>query len=126
MARVDRREMARRLRTEAERIRKCGLSNFSEHTYACLMYGQASKPRLPMDFVRRGRGKPPEQERCGDCPNRSFVQPEFADEAFPCQHITEENWGRAVIEPGQAERTAEWLLRMADLLEAKAESRKTN
>ena len=112
MARVDRREMARRLRSEAERIRKCGLSNFSEHTYACLMYGQASKP--------------PEQERCGDCPNRPFVQPEFADEAFPCQHITGENWDWATAEPGQAERTAEWLLRMADLLEAKAESRKAN
>ncbi len=124
MAKIDRREMARRLRDEAERIRNRGLSNFSEHAYACLMYGQVSKPRLPVDFMRRGRGKPPEQERCGDCPNRPYVPPDFADEAFPCQHITEEGWDRAAAEPGQAERTAEWLLRTADLLEATAESRK--
>ena len=112
MENVDRHEMARRLRNEAERIRKHGLSNFTEHTYACLMYGQASKSL--------------NEERCGDCPNRPYVSPDFAEEAFPCQHITEEGWERAAAEPGQAERTAEWLVRTADLLEANAESQRVS
>ena len=110
MTQVDRRQMASRLRAEAERIRRHGLYNFSEHTFACLMYGQVSKS--------------PEEERCGDCPNRPFVPPEFAGEAFPCQHITEEGWDQAAAEPGQAERTVEWLLRTADRLEAKEETPK--
>ncbi len=103
MTTVDKHAMARRLRVEAERIRKHGLSNFSEHTYNCLVYGQVSKEKA--------------EDRCGDCPNRPFVPAGFEEEAFPCQHITEEGWDRAADEPGQAERTAEWLLRTADQLE---------
>ena len=110
MAQVDRRQMANRLRAEAERIRIHGLYNFSEHTFACLMYGQVSKAL--------------EEERCGDCPNRPFVPPEFVEEAFPCQHITEEGWDLAISEPGQAERTVEWLVRTADRLEGIEETRK--
>lgn len=106
MTTVDKRDMARRLRLEAEKIRKHGVTSFFDHTYACLRYGQASKD------------KP--EDRCGDCPNRPFVPNDFKDEAFPCQHITEDGWEKAASQPGLADSYVAWLLRTANQLEAEA------
>jgi hypothetical protein len=98
-------EMARRLRAEAEHLRRHGLTNLFEHTFACVHYGQVSKELG--------------EERCGNCPLQPYVLPEYQDEAFPCQHITEEGWNRAADQPGMAERYADWLLHRAMELEAK-------
>ncbi len=105
MTAIDKLDMARRLRAEADKIRKHGLTNFSDHTYACLTYGQASKDNP--------------EDRCGDCPNRPFVPEGFENEAFPCQHITEEGWEAAAAQPGLEDSYIRWLLRTADQLEAK-------
>ena len=102
----DKREMARRLRAEAERIRTHGLTNFFEHTYACLRYGQVSKDR--------------EEDRCGDCPMRPFVPADYRDEAFPCQHINEQGWELAAQPPDLVKRFVAWLLSTAEQLEAEA------
>ena len=99
-------EMARRLRAEAEDIRQHGLTNFFEHTYACLRYGQASKER--------------EEDRCGWCPMRPFVPTDYTEEAFPCQHINEQGWDLAAQKPNLTEEYVAWLLRTADQLEAEA------
>lgn len=106
MSSPDKHEMARRLRLEAEEIRRHGLTNFFEHTYACSRYGQASKDR--------------EEDRCGDCPMRPFVPAEVREEAFPCQHINEEGWDLAARQPDLPEAYANWLLRTAEELEREA------
>ncbi len=102
----EKREMARRLRAEAEEIRRHGLTNHFEHTYACIHYGQVPKER--------------EEDRCNDCPLRPFVPPEFRDEAFACQHITPEGWELADNLPGLTEQIVVALLRNAAQLEAEA------
>ena len=112
MTTVDKHDMARRLRLEAEKIRKHGLTSFFDHTYACLRYGQASKDNP--------------EDRCGDCPNRPYVPEEFREEAFPCQHITPDAWERAAEEPGLDDRYIVWMLRTADQLDAEAEERKAS
>lgn len=103
MSNPDKREMARALRAQASHILSHGLSNFFEHTFTCL-HAQALK-ECP-------------EERCLDCVLRPFVLVEYQDEAFPCQHITEEGWARAAETPGLAERFAARLIRRAEELEA--------
>lgn len=98
--------MAERLRAEAEKIRRHGATNFFDHTYACLVYGQASKENP--------------EDRCGDCPNRPFVPLERRGEAFPCQYITSGGWALAAQQPDLAERYVEWLMLTADQLDAEA------
>lgn len=100
------REMAERLRAEAEHIRRHGFTNFFAHTYACLRYGQAMKER--------------EENRCGPCPMRALVPPDYREEAFPCQHINAEGWNLAAQEPDLAEKYVAWLLKTAKELEAEA------
>lgn len=106
MTSPDKREMAQRLRAEAAEIQHHGLSNFFEHTYACLRYGQAMKER--------------EEDRCGPCPMRSFVPGDYREEAFPCQHINTQGWDLAAQQPDLAEQYVAWLLRTAEQLEAEA------
>lgn len=103
MSSEDKREMARRLRAEAEAIRRHGLTNFFEHTFACLRYGQVMKSR--------------DQDRCGLCPLREFVRADYREEAFPCQHINEQGWNLAAEHRELAEQYAGWLLRTAGQLE---------
>jgi hypothetical protein len=103
MSPEDNREMARRLRAEAEAIRRHGLTNFFEHTFACLRYGQAMRAR--------------EEERCGPCPMREFVPSDYGEEAFPCQHINEQGWDLAAEHRDLAAQYVDWLLRTAEQLE---------
>ncbi|MBI4466911.1 MAG: hypothetical protein HY656_05755 [Acidobacteria bacterium] len=110
MSTTDKAEMARRLRAEAEDIRRHGLTNFFEHTYACLRYGQASKERA--------------EDRCGICPMRPFVPADVQEEAFPCQHINEEGWDLASQQADLAEKYVAWLLKTAEQLEAEAAGRR--
>jgi hypothetical protein len=106
MNRAEKLEMARRLRAEAEGIRRHGLTNFFEHTYACVRYGQASKER--------------EEDRCVLCPLRPYVPEDYQEEAFPCQHINEPGWERAGEEERLAEKIADSLLNSATQVEAEA------
>lgn len=106
MSGADKSEMVRRLRAEAEQIRRHGLTNFFQHTFACQRYGQVSKQR--------------EEERCGPCPMRPFVPEDYGEEAFPCQHIEEQGWDLAARQPELAEQYVAWLLRTADQLEAES------
>ena len=99
-------EMALRLRAEAKSIRRHGLTNFFEHTYACLRYGQAMKDR--------------DEDRCGPCPMRTFVPTDYQEEAFPCQHINTPGWDLAAQQPDLAEKYMAWLLRTAEQVEAEA------
>ena len=103
---TDKREMAHRLRAEAEEIRRHGLTNFFAHTYACLRYGQAMKERA--------------DDQCGDCPMRPFVPADYRAEAFPCQHINAQGWNLAAQQPDLAEQYVSWLLATAEQLEAEA------
>ncbi len=104
MSSAEKLEMVRRLRAEAEQIRRHGITNFFEHTYACLRYGQVMKDRA--------------EDRCGDCPNRPIVPEDFQEEAFPCQHINQQGWDLAAQQPDLAEKYVAWLLRTAEQLEA--------
>jgi hypothetical protein len=104
-------EMARLLREEAEQLERHGFTNFFEHTFSCLRYGQANKEH--------------EEERCVDCLLRSYVEAAFREEAFACQHIDEEGWLRAAQEPGLAGRFAARLRRIAGELEAAAVGERT-
>lgn len=106
MRRDEKLDMAKRLRAEAEDIRRHGLTNFFDHTYACARYGQASKDRP--------------EDRCGMCPMRPFVPADYTDEAFPCQHINEQGWNLAAEQRGLAESYVAWLLNTAAQLEAEA------
>lgn len=106
MSRTDNREMARLLCAEADEISEHGLTNFYEHTYACLRYGQVNKKRT--------------EDRCGDCPLRRFVPRAIQEEAFPCQHIGEQGWNWAAEQPDLAEQYVGWLLRTAEELESEA------
>lgn len=106
MSPADKHEMARRLRGEAENIRRHGLTNYFEHTFACLRYGQASKDRP--------------EARCGLCPLRPYVPAEWQQEAFPCQHISARGWDLAAQEATLAAQYVSWLLRAAADLEEEA------
>ncbi len=106
MTSSEKREMAQRLRGQAEEIRQHGVTNFFEHTYACIHYGQVPKERA--------------EDRCNNCPLRPFVPPQFRDEVFPCQHITPEGWEMAAGYIGLAEDVVASLLRSAAQLEAEA------
>lgn len=101
-------QSAHRLRAQAEEIRRHGLTNFFEHTYSCLRDGQARKDR--------------EEDRCGNCPMRPFVPPDYQDEAFPCQHINAAGWQLAAQQPDLAQRYIAWLVQTADQLETEAAS----
>jgi hypothetical protein len=74
MSRAEKYQIAQRLRAEAEAIRRHGLTNFFEHTFACLRFGQVMKER--------------EEDRCGLCPMREFVRSDYRDESFPWQPST--------------------------------------
>lgn len=106
MTTTNKHEMAQRLRSEAEDIRQHGMTNFFEHTYACLRYGQSVKMRS--------------EDRCGPCPIRTFVPADYTEEAFPCQHVEEKGWDLAAQQPDLAEQYVSWLLRTADQLDAEA------
>ncbi len=108
MTSAQKREGARRLRAEAEKIRQHGLSNLFEHTFTCIHYGQVPKDR--------------EEDRCVWCPVRPFVDPEFREEAFACQHVTANGWEKVIAQPEVAEQIITSFLRSAELLEAEADA----
>jgi hypothetical protein len=106
MEHIDKREMARRLRAEAEAIRRHGMGNFFEHTFACLRFGRL--------------GKEGEEDLCRICPIREFVRADYRDKAYPCQHVNEQGWNLASEHASLAAQYAEWLLRSATQLEDEA------
>ena len=106
MTTTEKLEMVQRLRTEAEDIRRHGLTNLFAHTFACARYGQASKDEP--------------ESRCGMCPMRPFVPGDYQEEAFPCQHIDEEGWNLAADEKELAASYVAWLLKTAAELESEA------
>jgi hypothetical protein len=99
-------QRAARLRAEAEAVRRHGFTNFFEHTFTCLTYGQVPRARA--------------EDRCGPCAFRPFVAADFSEEAFPCQHIGEAEWYRAAAQPELQREYVRWLLRAADALETEA------
>ena len=107
MSRAEKYQTAQRLRVEAEAIRRHGLTNFFEHTFACLRFGQVMKER--------------EEDRCGLCPMRKFVRSDYRDESFPCQRINEQGWNLAAEHRDLANQYTAWLLRTAEQLEAEAQ-----
>lgn len=100
---AERERMARHLRAEAQEIREHGFTNFFQHTFTCLRYGQASLER--------------EEHRCRGCTFQPFVPTAFQQEVFPCQHIPPETWGRIAEDADLAKRYAVWLDGVADQLE---------
>jgi len=106
MGRVEKYEMAQRLRFEAEAIRRHGLTNFFEHTFACLRYGPIMKAK--------------EEDRCRLCPMREFIRSDYQHVSLPCQHINEQGWNLAAEHRELADQYMGWLLRTADQLEAEA------
>jgi hypothetical protein len=99
-------QRASRLRAQAEAVRRRGFTNFFEHTYTCITYGQVPRARA--------------EDRCGPCPFGPFVGADFRDEAFSCQHISEAEWYRAAAQPDLQREYVRWLLRAAEQLEADA------
>jgi ribosomal protein L37E len=103
MTTAERLARAKRLRIEAEDIRRHGLRNFFAHTFVCAHCGWT--------------GDEPER-RCDFCPLRPFVPDDYGMEALPCQHITEQGWELAAEENELAERYSAWMLQRAAELEA--------
>jgi len=95
-----------RLRAEADAVRRHGFTNMFQHTYSCLTSGQVPRARA--------------EDRCGPCPFRPFVAPDFSEEAFPCQHISEAEWYRAAAQPELTRDYVRWLLQTAVQLEREA------
>ena len=103
MTMTSRREVARILRAEADGIRRNGFAYPFSHNFNCL---QAQVLRADI---------------CEGCLLRDFVPEQYRTEAFPCQHLDENGYGRVVADPDLPERVAARLLSIADELEAQAE-----
>lgn len=99
MAITSRREVARILRSEAERLRRHGFTNFFSHQYNCLL-GQVLRP-----------------EQCEGCLLEDFVPEGIRQEAFPCQHIDQTTWEQIAQIPGLPEKMADRFLSIAQELE---------
>ena len=99
---TSKREVARILRIEAEGIRRHGFTDFFSHNFTCL---QAQVVRTEM---------------CEGCLLRDYVPEEYRTEAFPCQHMDLNGFGRIASDPELPEKVAARLLSMAEELEAAA------
>ena len=99
---TSKREVARILRIEAESIRRHGFTNLFGHNFACL---QAQVVRT---------------EACEGCLLRDYVPKEYCQEAFPCQHLDVNGFGRIASDPELPEKVAARLLSIAEELEAAA------
>ena len=95
-------EAARILRTEAENIRRRGLTNVFGLSFSCLT-AQALR-----------------KDKCEGCLLGDYVREAYQQEAFPCQHIDEEAWGQIAGNADLTERIAGRLLNIADELENNA------
>ncbi len=108
MTLTSRREVARILRAEAEKIRRKGFTDPFSHNFNCV---QAQVLR---------------SEICEGCLLREYVPEQYQSEAFPCQHIDETGCMQIAADPALWERVAARMLRMADELEARAESEESS
>jgi len=88
MALSSKREVAQILRREAASLRRHGFTNFFSHQYVCLL-GQVLRP-----------------EACEGCLLGDYLPEEYRQEAFPCQHITQDTWERIAPIPGLPEKVA--------------------
>ncbi|MBI2956171.1 MAG: hypothetical protein HYY26_02540 [Acidobacteria bacterium] len=102
MALTSKHDVAQILRREAESLRRHGFTNFFSHQYVCLL-AQVLRP-----------------EKCEGCLLGDYVPEEFRQEAFPCQHITQETWERIARMPGLPEKVADRFLEIAAELEREA------
>jgi hypothetical protein len=103
MALTSKREVAEILRNEAASLRRHGFTNFFSHQYACLL-AQVLRP-----------------EQCEGCLLGDYLPEEYREEAFPCQHITQETWKRIAQIPGLPEKVAERFGQIAAELEREAQ-----
>lgn len=108
MTLTSKREVARILRAEAENIRRHGFTDPFTHNFNCL---QAQVLR---------------KEACEGCLLYEYVPQNYRSEAFPCQHIDETGCMQIAADPALWERVAVRMLRMADELEARAESEESS
>lgn len=96
--------VARILRTEAENIRRHGLTNTFDVSFGCI---QAQVLRT---------------EQCEGCLLGDYVAEVYREEAFPCQFIDQEAWEQIADDSGLVERVATRFDQIADELEAKAKT----
>lgn len=102
MALTSKREVAQILRTEAGSLRRHGFTNFFSHQYHCLL-AQVLRP-----------------EKCEGCLLGDYLPEEYRQEAFPCQHITQDKWEEVAQIPGLPEKVAARFLEIAEELEREA------
>jgi len=102
MALTSKREVAQILRKEATSLRRHGFTNFFSHQYVCLL-AQVLRP-----------------EKCEGCLLGDYLPEEYRQEAFPCQHITQDAWEGIAQISGLPEKVAERFEVMATELEREA------
>jgi len=102
MTLTSKREVARILRMEAEKIRLHGFTNFFSHSFNCV---QAQVLRA---------------DRCEGCLLRDHLPEKYREEVFPCQHIDPDLWAQLEQIPGLAERMAARFMEIAGELEKEA------
>jgi len=103
MAITSKREVAQILRKEADSLRRHGFTNFFSHQYVCLL-AQVLRP-----------------EKCEGCLLGDYLPEEYRQEAFPCQHITQDTWERIAQLPGLPAKVADRFVEMAGELEREAQ-----
>lgn len=94
--------VARILRTEAENLRRHGLSNAFNVSFGCL---QAQVLRT---------------EKCEGCLLGDYVRETYCQEAFPCQFIEPEAWEQIADDKELVERVASRFVDIAVELEARS------
>lgn len=90
------------LRSEAENIRRHGLTNTFDVSFGCI---QAQVLRT---------------EQCEGCLLGDYVAQVYREEAFPCQFIDQEAWEQIAEDSRLVEKVAARFNQIADELEAKA------
>lgn len=102
MTLTSKREVARVLRIEADKVRHHGFDDVPTYTFDCL---QAQVLRA---------------DACLGCLLKDFMPEQIRSEAFPCQHIDPSGYQTIFAEPGMPEKIATRLSNLADELEAAA------
>jgi hypothetical protein len=102
MALSSKHEVAQILRREAASLRRHGFTNFFSHQYVCLL-AQVLRP-----------------ETCEGCLLGDYLPEEYRQEAFPCQHITQDKWEQIAQIPGLPEKVAARFEEIAAELEREA------
>lgn len=103
MALTSKRDVAQILRKEAASLRRHGFTNFFSHQYVCLL-AQVLRP-----------------EKCEGCLLGDYLPQEYRQEAFPCQHITQDSWEQIAQIPGLPERVADRFAQIATELQREAQ-----